>query len=182
MQGRGSVQGGGVHALTWTQGSAAPAQPARGTGTRGACARGPALCWGEQSAGHRGTGAGGGRGIGGTWQCVSSVRVHHKPMPLALPAPRRGEDLPSSCLDIVAHTERVARGLGGGNRSAELGPCNPRCPPPRTAPTWKTQRAQVRKASSCAHSSSPSPMARMRSPPSSSSRVSTARAKAQKCG
>lgn len=48
--------------------------------------------------------------------------------------------------------------------------------------TWKTSLAQVRKDSSCAHSSSPSPMGRMRSPPSSSSRVSTACAKAQKWG
>lgn len=48
--------------------------------------------------------------------------------------------------------------------------------------TWKAAWAQPRKASSWPHSSSPWPSCRSRSPPSSSSRVSTARAKAQKWG
>lgn len=48
--------------------------------------------------------------------------------------------------------------------------------------TLKTFLAQVRKDSSWPQSSSPSPMRRIRSPPSSSSKVSTARAKAQKWG
>lgn len=48
--------------------------------------------------------------------------------------------------------------------------------------TWKAALAQPRKASSWPHSSSPWPSCRSRSPPSSSSRVSTARAKAQKWG
>lgn len=48
--------------------------------------------------------------------------------------------------------------------------------------TLKTFLAQVLNDSSWPHSSSPSPMRRMRSPPSSSNSVSTAWAKAQKCG
>lgn len=48
--------------------------------------------------------------------------------------------------------------------------------------TWKAAWAQPRKASSWPQSSSPWPSCNSRSPPSSSSLVSTARAKAQKWG
>lgn len=133
-------------------------------------------------------GAGGGgpmpghQGVHGTGEDVSGLGLHGQPVLLALPALLGGEDLLGRRLRPVPHAEGLAGGLGAagpavGARPGPGGPC-----PVATPLTWKTSLAQVRKDSSCAQSSSPSPMGRMRSPPSSSSRVSTACAKAQKWG
>lgn len=79
-----------------------------------------------------------------------------------------GEAPASSMWQVWRWMEGVSIGVGGVAGVGEL--------------TWKAAFAQPRKASSWPQSSSPWPSCNSRSPPSSSSRVSTARAKAQKWG
>lgn len=143
-------------------------------------------------------GVGGGPGGVGTGQSLGGLGLWHQPVPLALPALGRGEQL-LGAPRAVPHAEGLAGSLGvrGGQWVPSRGACGcpptlgpgrpgvPRCrtdPEPPQPRTWNTWRAQVRNDSSWAHSSSPSPRGSTRSPPSSSSRVSTARAKAQKWG
>ena len=115
-----------------------------------------------------------------TGEQIGALGLHGQAVLLALPTLLCHEDL-LGCLPSIPNAEGLAGSLGAqGVLWAGVQPHSPL--PVGHLLTWKTSLAQVRKDSSCAHSSSPSPMGRMRSPPSSSSLVSTACAKAQKWG